>query len=273
MFQKTIKKPISFSGIGLHTGKNANITFKPAPVNTGIVFICQNKEVKLTIENITHTARYIAIGNKKNTIMTVEHLTAGLYISGICNLYIEIDNNEIPVMDESALSFVKLIRKCGIVIQKKVIIQKSLLKPVKLLEKDKFIIALPSKQLKITYAIDFDHPDLKNQSIHFDNITPEIFEKQIAPARTFGFQKEVDSLYKKGLALGGNLQNAVVLTDKGYLNKKLRFKDECIRHKVLDFIGVLAFLNQPINAHFIIYRSGHKFDIRFIKGISNNLTG
>ncbi len=271
MFQRTIKKSISFSGIGLHTGKKTGIIFKPVPVNTGIIFILKNNKIKLAAKNIIYTTRSMTIGNKETTIMTVEHLAASLYMSGITNLYVEIDNNEIPAMDGSALSFLKLIKKCGIVNQDKPIKKKFLTRPVKLIQEDKLIIALPSDRLRITYGIDFDHPDLKNQSIHFDDLTPEIFKKQIAPARTFGFQKEVDSLYKKGLALGGSLKNAVVLTDKGYLNKKLRFKDECIRHKVLDFIGALAFLNQLIDAHYMVYRSGHKFDIQFIKKLQKCL--
>ena len=130
---------------------------------------------------------------------------------------------------------------------------------------DKLIIAVPCDQLKITYGVDFNHPDLHFKSIHFDKITFKEFQKNIAPARTFGFYKEVSSLLDKGLAKGGNLKNAVVLTDDGYLNKKLRFKDECIRHKVLDFIGALAFINRPVKAHFFLYKSGHDFDLQFIK--------
>ncbi len=268
MLQNTIKNPFSFSGTGLHTGRKVNITLKPAPPGTGIVFNYNNKKVRLGLNNITNTTRSISIGRGGDPVRTVEHLTAALYMSNITDLYIDMDNNELPAMDGSGLPFLKLISRCGISGGKKQHNKISLKKPVKLIQKERFIIGLPSEKLKITYAVDFNHPDLKNSSIHFENITREIFKKQIAPARTFGFQKEVDSLFKKGLALGGSLENAVVLTDDGYLNKKLRFKDECIRHKVLDFIGILAFLIQPINGHFIIYKSGHEFDLQFIKKLN-----
>ena len=265
MFQKTIKKPVSFSGIGLHTGEKSTIFLKPAPADTGIIFILNNKKIRLSPDNISDTTRSINIGTGKERIMTVEHLSAALYMSGITNLYIHMDNNEVPAADGSSMPFIKLINRAGTRIQKKPVKKLGLDRPIRLIDKDRFIIGLPSDRLKITYGIDFDHPVLKNQSIHLDNITLKTFNKQIAPARTFGFEKEVDSLRKRGLALGGSLKNAVVLTDIGYLNKKLRFKDECIRHKVLDFLAMLSLLNQPIYGHFILYRSGHEFDLKFIK--------
>ena len=265
MIQKTIKKSISFSGTGLHTGNKIKITLKKAPEDHGIIFLYNNEKIPFNINHIAHTIRSITIGKKKKQIMTIEHLMASIYMEGITNLNIEIDHNEIPAMDGSAKQFLNIIKKCGIKTQKKKVPVLKITKPVQLIDKDKFIVALPSDQLKITYGVDFPHPELKNKTIYFQKITLPVFKKDIAPARTFGFEKEVNSLLKKGLALGGNLKNAVVLTENGYLNKKLRFKDECIRHKVLDFIGALAFINKPIRAHFIIYKSGHKFDLQFIK--------
>lgn len=271
MFQKTIKKVIYFSGNGLHTGKLSQVCLKPGKINSGINFILNKTIIPFTINNILPVQRSIIIGNKKNYIMTVEHLTAALYMLGITNLNIEVNNIEMPALDGSALSFLKILKKAGIQIQNITVLPLTLKNPIKVTNQDKFIIALPSDQLKITYAIDFNHPLLRNKSIHFDNINEKIFSKQIASARTFGFMDEVSILLKKGLAHGGNLNNTVVLSKDGILNKKLRFKDECIRHKVLDFIGALAFLNRPMLAHFLVYKSGHKLDIQLIKLLLKNL--
>ncbi len=265
MFQKTIKKIISFSGIGLHSGKKTNVLLQPSPINTGIIFQFKKIKIPLSIENVTDTVRSINISKKEINIITIEHLIASLYMLGITNLIINIDNNEIPSMDGSAAPFIKLIKKAGIHTQNKPLHLIFLKKPVKFIQKNKFIIALPSHELKITYHINFPHPVLRNQSIFFDKINEKTFIKHIAPARTFGFLNEVESLLKKGLALGGNLNNAVVLTETGLVNKKLRFKNECIRHKILDFIAALSFLHSPICAHFLIYKSGHKLDIQFVK--------
>ncbi|MBU1077494.1 MAG: UDP-3-O-acyl-N-acetylglucosamine deacetylase [Spirochaetes bacterium] len=270
MFQKTIKKIISFYGIGLHTGKQVTLSFHPAPAGSGIIFEIQNNKIELSISNIPKTLRSISIGKSSNTIMTIEHLAASLYMLGITNLIIRIDGTEIPALDGSALSFVKLLKKAHPLIQNSPIQPLFISHIIKIEEKDRFIIALPSHELKITYHINFPHPSLRHRVIHFNHIDEKVFIKKIAPARTFGFLNEVDSLIKKGLALGGDLNNAVVLADTGYVNKKLRFKDECIRHKVLDFIGALALLNRPVRGHFIVYRSGHDLDIRFIKKLKQD---
>jgi len=267
MIQKTIKNPVSFSGIGLHTGKVINVSLSPAPENTGIVFIVKNKKIKAELKNVCHTSRAIVLGSGKTTVSTVEHFLASLYIKGIFNILITLNEGEIPAMDGSALRFLDILKKCGISRQKKAIPVLKLKRPFTLSDKDKLIMALPSEQLKISYNIDFDHPFLRNQTIHFEKIDQKIFTDKIAPARTFGFKKEVDTLLKKGLARGGSLKNALVLTKQGYMNKNLRFQDECIRHKVLDFIGALALLNQPIQGQFRIFRSGHGFDIKFLKKI------
>lgn len=269
MFQKTIKRAVSFSGIGLHTGKKTSVTLEPAMENTGVVFNYNDSLINVTVNNIYNTTRSIGIRSKNINITTVEHLLAAIYMCGITNLIIKIDNKEVPALDGSAGQFLKLIIKAGFINQDKQVKPIILSSPIGLIEENKIIMAMPCDRLKITYSIDFKHPDLHDKSIHFDKVDLNIFQKNIAPARTFGFYKEVSSLLKKGLVKGGNLKNAVVLTDDGYLNKKLRFPDECIRHKVLDFIGALAFLNRPVIAHFFIYKSGHEFDLKFIKKIRN----
>ncbi len=265
MFQKTIKKEITFSGKGLHSGLNSIVKLIPSKPDTGITFFLNNHKIKLSLDNIFDTHRSMVLGTKTYHVMTIEHLIASLYMMGITNLFIELNNKEIPALDGSALSFIKIIKKAGIKNQNKKIKPLMIQKPILCIDKGKFIIGLPSNKFKISYHIDFDHPLLKNRLIHFKEINEKIFINQIAPARTFGFESEVKDLLKKGLAQGGDLNNAVVLSKNSYLNKKLRFKDECIRHKVVDFIGALAFLQRPVLGHFIVSRSGHYFDLKFIK--------
>ncbi len=266
MKQKTIKKSIEFSGLGIHTGAISKIKLKPLPENSGIIFK-RYKKIKLNITSISNTNRAITIGKKNNSIITIEHLIASLYMMGISNILIETVGPEIPALDGSAKKFLKLIEHAGIVEQPAPQNEIIIKKPIYVLKKDKYIAVLPSKTFDITYHINFEHPKLKNQFIHFTNITYQTFKKEIADARTFGFYEEVKDLLSRGLAKGGNLKNAVVLTKDGYLNKKLRFKNECIRHKVLDLIGCISILNAPIKGHFIAYRSGHNLDYELIKKI------
>ncbi len=203
--------------------------------------------------------------------MTIEHLSAALYMLGITNLFININNNEIPALDGSSKAFTKLFYKSGIYLQKKPIHLSFLKKNISVYDGEKFIIGLPSHKLKITYNINFPHPKLRHKTIFFNNINENVFKKEIGPARTFGFLNEVNDLLKKKLGLGGTLKNTVILTETGYVNNKLRFKDECIRHKVLDFIGALALVNRPVHAHFIIYKSGHKLDVKFMKKLIKSI--
>ncbi len=268
MNQKTIKKSINFSGVGIHTGKNTKVILHPLSEDSGIIFK-RTKKVKLDISNITDVKRAISIGNGKNIIRTIEHLIAAIFISGITNILIEVDNEEIPIFDGSAKHFLKLIEKAGIKEQKKPVSLIKISDPIFVINNDKFIGVIPSQHFGITYHINFPHPDLNNKVINFDKIDYKIFKREIAPARTFGFYKEVQDLLNRGFARGGSLYNTVVLTETGYLNKRCRFKDECLRHKVLDLIGCIGILGVPIIGHFIAYRSGHSLDFKLIKKIAS----
>ncbi len=267
MFQKTIKKIVKFTGTGIHTGELAEVVLKPLPEGSGVVFKKNNSKFLLGVESVFSTSRSITIGDASNNIMTVEHLIAALYMCGIRNVQVEIDGPEIPIMDGSSASFVDMIKAAGIVKQKKkdeiINIKDSIL-----VESDgRFIKVLPADKFGISYIIDFEHPNLHNQHIVYKKITDKIFRRKIAPARTFGFLSEVEALHERGLAMAGSIENAVVLTDTGYLNEKLRFKDECLRHKVLDLIGAISILGKPINGYFVVYKSGHSLDFELIKKI------
>lgn len=196
---------------------------------------------------------------------TVEHLLATLSALQIDNIEIWLDGDEIPIGDGSAKVFVDLLKdECIIQDKPKKICRPQ--KPIWVSTKDNHIVLLPSDELKITYTIDFDHPQVKTQFASFV-ITEEIFEKDIAPARTFGFLAEVESLYAQGLAKGGSLENAIVIGENGILNKNLRFKNELVRHKILDLIGDLTLIGTPILAHIIAVKSGHELNLKLVQKI------
>ncbi len=269
MFQKTIKKSIKFKGVGIHTGETVDVKLNPLPVNSGVVFKRNNDYFKLSVDSIFSTKRSMVIGNETNNIKTIEHLIAALYMAEISNILVEVKGGEIPIMDGSALSFFKLLNSAVIVAQTAEVPVISLKKPVVFEAADKFVAAIPSDRFGVSYTVDFPHPELRNRTVVIQNITKKVFKKQIAPARTFGFLEEVEQLRKNGLALGGSLKNAVVLTSTGYLNKKLRFKDECVRHKILDLIGAVSILGKRINSFFVAYKSGHSLDFELIKKINS----
>ncbi len=268
--QRTLKKEVSCVGIGLHTGKKVNMKVKPAPPNTGIIFIRKdiegNPEIPVNIENIGDTQRATNIVNNGYKVQTVEHLLATFYGFGIDNAIVELDAPEVPAMDGSAFSFVFLIQmEAGIAIQdefKKFLVIK---KPFRLEMNRSEIEVYPSNELRIEYYIDFDHPLLRNQYYDF-RFSTKNFIHEISRARTFGFLNEVKRLIEMGCAQGGSLDNAIILDDFRVLNPEgLRFKDEFVRHKILDFIGDIATLGIPIIGHFVVRKAGHSFNHFMLK--------
>lgn len=271
--QKTIQSSLSFIGIGIHSGQKSHLHLRPAKENTGIIFYILKSHTKikipLSIHNIGNLTRSVGLKKGKEEVHTIEHLLAALYILQITNIVIEVDNIEIPILDGSAFSFLSKIKKTGIKTQraKPQFLESS--KPFTVDFNDSFISYIPSNDTKITYVIDFPHPDLHNKVLHLD-LEKDNLIKEISKARTFGFEKEVKNLLKNNLGQGGNLKNTVILTKKGYLNKKLRYPDECLRHKILDFLGDMYISNRFIKGHFYIYKSGHKLDILFLKKFFHN---
>ncbi len=268
--QRTLKKETSCVGIGLHTGKKVNMKIKPAPVNTGIIFIRKDipgqPEIPVSFENVVAPERATNLIYNGYKVQTVEHLLAALYGCGIDNAIIEIDAPEVPAMDGSAAPFVFLIQMdAGILVQnafKKFFIIK---KTFRFEYNSSLILAYPSKELKIEYMIEFNHPLLRSQNYKFEFSTKK-FINEISRARTFGFLHEVDALKKMGLAKGGSLDNAIVLDNFRVLNPDgLRFEDECVRHKILDFIGDIATLGKPVIGHFVVKKSGHSVNHGMLK--------
>ncbi len=264
--QKTIAKPVSYSGIALHTGNRAKITFKPAPANYGVVFIRTDLNppvtIKADIAHVVSTARGTNLGVGDVRVHTVEHVLASLMGFGVDNLIIEMDANEPPVGDGSALPFVGMLKEAGIVEQNVARDFCFFREPVWFYDDAGTLIELPANELRFSCTIDFNHPKLQSQYLSL-LITPEIFEKEIAPARTFCFYHEVQALQDKGLIKGGSLDNAVVVGDDAIFSKEdLRFPNEFVRHKMLDIMGDLFLLGRPFKAHIIAVKSGHELNVK-----------
>ncbi|MCK4257806.1 MAG: UDP-3-O-[3-hydroxymyristoyl] N-acetylglucosamine deacetylase [Halanaerobiales bacterium] len=261
--QQTLVKPVSYTGISLHTGKDVTITCRPASLNTGISFrridLPGQPIIKVTPNNIISTKRCTSIGSIESNLVihTIEHLMAAISMTGIDNLEIEIDSEEPPVTDGSAIVFMNLLKGGGIVEQEGSIKMLQIREPLFVKENDATLVALPYDGFRISYTLSYTHQVIGTQYADY-MITNEIFEKEIASARTFGFQREVETLHKRGLALGGSLENAVLIGDDKIINS-LRFSNEFVRHKILDMVGDLA-VNGRVQGHFIGIKSGHSLN-------------
>ena len=271
MKRKTIAKEITYEGMGLHKGELIKIKLIPATKETGIIFkridLKENEnEVTMNLENTFDLTRGTNLKNKYDAkIHTIEHFLSVLSIFEITDLIIEIDGNELPIGDGSAKIFGELIKNTGTCNLNSEIEELIITEPVYLTKGDKHIIALPYDGFKITYTIKFDHTFLKTQMLEID-LNKENFLKEIAPARTFGFDYEIEYLKQNNLALGGTLDNAIVINKNGIDNPSgLRFEDEFVRHKILDIIGDLKVINRPIKGHIIAVKAGHALDIEFAK--------
>jgi len=212
------------------------------------------------------------LGDGINTIQTVEHILAALHTRGITDAILEIDSLEIPIMDGSSLPFMQAIELSNLYEFEEIVEPLKIQNAVWVVDGDKYLVILPSDTLKVTYHIDFKHPLLKGQS-YTTEINEMILENEILPARTFGFLRDVKALQEKGLALGGSLDNAIVLTDDGFLNETLRYDNECVRHKILDLIGDLSIIGRPIIGHILASKAGHALDISMGKLLLSKLTG
>jgi UDP-3-O-[3-hydroxymyristoyl] N-acetylglucosamine deacetylase len=259
--QQTLRKRVTIEGIGLHTGAPTEISFCPAPPNTGVYFVRRDlpgcPSVPVLAKHVQATAYATTLGNESFSVATVEHCLSSLTALQIDNLYIELSGPEIPICDGSAEIFYQELKKAGVVEQEEPRKYIFVTKPVYVGNQEKHAYVIPYNGLRITCTVDFPHPSIGLQKMDID-VNQTTFEKEVAPARTFGFLKDVEALRARGLARGGNLSNAIVLDDKGILNPGgLRFSDEFVRHKVLDAIGDLVTLGRPMMGHLVLYRAGH----------------
>lgn len=277
MKQRTIKQPIATTGVGLHKGNKVQLTLRPAPVNTGLVFrrvdLKPAVDIRADAELVRDTRMCTCLINDENVrVSTVEHLLAAVAAMGIDNLIIEVNSHEIPIMDGSSHPFIYLLQNAGIEEQgaaKKFIRIKE---AVRVEEDDKWAELLPHDGFRIDFAIDFDHPAIAdtNQVVSMDFSTHS-FLKDISRARTFGFMKDIEYLRANNLALGGSFDNAVVLDEFRILNSDgLRYDDEFVKHKILDAVGDLYMGGHAILGHLRAFKSGHALNNQLLRAVLQN---
>ena len=273
MKRRTIASEIEYTGVGLHKGED--IKMRLLPGDSGIVFKRVDlkegeNEISLDIANTFDLTRGTNLQNEYGAkVYTIEHFLSALAAANITDLVVELNGNELPICDGSAKVFIELFEKAKVKELESEVEPIVIKSPVYLTVGDKNIVALPYDGYKVTYAIRFEHSFLKSQLAEFE-VDLKTYKKEIAPARTFGFDYEIEHLKKNNLALGGTLENAIVVTKDGVLNPGgLRFEDEFVRHKMLDIIGDLKILNRPLKAHIIAIKAGHALDIEFAKLLKN----
>jgi len=271
--QRTIARQVSLSGIGIHTGKKARIIFKPATIDSGVTFIrtdiAASPRIKADVGSLASVPKFnrrSSIGNNQAQVQTVEHLMSCLSSLGIDNIDIEIDNLEVPGLDGSALNFLQALEEAGAAWQEKEKYIFAVTEPISVQEGPSSITILPAKDFSIAYTLDYDHPLLEAQFLELI-INPENFRTQLAAARTFCLQSEAKELQDQGLGLGANYDNTLVVGPKGVIKNKVRFKDEFVRHKILDLIGDLYLAGCPIRGKVIALKSGHALNLKIAQKI------
>jgi len=271
--QRTLKNAIRATGVGLHTGKKIYLTLRPAAENTGIVFRRVDFDQPVSIpgraDHVEDTQLATSLGRDGVRISTVEHLMAALAGLGIDNAYVDVSANEVPIMDGSAGPFVFLVQSAGIAEQRAAKRFIRIKKPIVIKEDDKWARFDPFSGFKVSFTIEFDHPMFKNraQTAEIDFSTTS-FVKEISRARTFGFMKDIEALRQRDLALGGSLDNAIVVDEYRVLNEDgLRYEDEFVKHKILDAIGDLYLLGHSLIGAFSGYRSGHALNNRLLRAL------
>ena len=271
MRQQTIAEKISCTGIGLHSGMPVQLSLFPARASSGIVFVRTDLDpvVEIPVRSgaVSSTRFATTLSNGKATVRTVEHLLAALYGLEIDNLRVEVNGPELPILDGSAASYVYLLRSAGVFTQRESNSVLRIHSPIVVHDGARRISIEPARVLRISYAVEFDHPSIGRQEYRME-ADPLHFEREISAARTFGFLSEVDGLRRSGFARGGSLENAVVLDDDGVMNTGgLRWPDEFVRHKVLDLFGDLATLGIRIQGHVSVERGGHSIHQKLVREI------
>jgi len=270
--QKTIIKEVFLKGSGIHTGNKVNVTLKPAPEDSGVTFIrtdiVGSPRIKADIESLIEqrSSRRSSIGNNQAGVQTIEHLMASLSSLGIDNIDIEIDSDELPGLDGSAIDFVEALERAGIAGQEKQKYIYAVKEPIIIQEGSSSITVLPYPEFKISYTLNYDHPMLSSQFLEL-TINADSFKQEIASARTFCLESEANQLQSQGLGQGANYENTLVVGKVGVIKNKLRFQDEFVRHKILDLIGDLYLAGCPMRGHVVALRSGHSLNLQIARKI------
>ncbi|HEU5163231.1 MAG TPA: UDP-3-O-acyl-N-acetylglucosamine deacetylase [Thermoanaerobaculia bacterium] len=267
--RKTISTPVAIEGIGIHSGIYTKVELHPAAAGAGLTFIrtdLHHLRIPALLASTTALDYATSVGKDDVSIGTVEHLLSAVHAAGITDLDIRIDGPEVPIIDGSALPFVHLIEAAGTRELGETISAMRIRRPIEVADGIKKIRIEPADHLSIEYGIDFDHPTIGRQRVAFD-YDYRTFANDIAPARTYGFLRDVEKLRAAGLARGGSVENCIVLDDSGVMNGPLRFGDEFVRHKVLDLLGDLALLGRPIRGKITASRAGHALHSQLVAAI------
>jgi UDP-3-O-[3-hydroxymyristoyl] N-acetylglucosamine deacetylase len=271
-FESTVMRPVEASGVGLHSGVPVRIRILPAPPSTGIVFLrtdLDNFPIPASWRHVARVSYATSLMRQGVLISTTEHLLSVFYSMGIDNVYVEIDNLEVPILDGSGLPFVGLIERAGVRHYRRKRRYLRIRRPVSVEDKGKRISILPADSFRLTCDTDYPAP-VGRQSIEME-VTPERYASEIAFARTFGWQSDLDQMRNMGLIRGASLENAVCFTNGGVMNPEgLRASDECCRHKALDLIGDLALLGRPLLGHVIAERAGHAMHAALVARIMSD---
>ncbi len=275
--QKTVARPARFRGAGVHTGIAAELKIAPAEADRGIIFVRSDlpgrPEIPAAVDKVSGTARGTSLGPEGAGVKTVEHLLAALSGLEVDNAVVEMNGPELPMGDGSARPFVELVREAGI---RRLAAPRrfwTLSRPVALETPEGIIAALPAGRLRIACAVAFPDPLLDTQYRDL-TLDPEVFARELAPARTFGFYREALPLFRQGLIKGTSLDNTVVIGPGAVFSRGgLRFADECVRHKMLDLLGDLALLGGPLQATVVAVRPGHRLNIDFVRKLKEALDG
>ncbi|MFL5301388.1 MAG: UDP-3-O-acyl-N-acetylglucosamine deacetylase [Anaeromyxobacteraceae bacterium] len=266
-YQRTVAKRVSCTGVGLHTGMPATLSLAPAAPDTGIVFVRRDLgvEIPARADNVVDTTLSTTLGVNSARVATVEHVLAALTGMGVDNCRVEVDGPEIPILDGSAAPFVYLVREAGVRQQRPGKRFLLLQRAVEVRDGDKLARLEPAQEMSIRFTVDFDHPLVTDQSFDF-TFSDRRFAREVAPARTFCFVRDIERMKAAGLAKGGTLENAIVIDDFSILNPGgLRFPDEFARHKVLDAVGDLSLVGMPLIAAFTARKSGHAMNQALVR--------
>jgi UDP-3-O-[3-hydroxymyristoyl] N-acetylglucosamine deacetylase len=272
-YETTVERAVGAKGVGLHSGVPVAIRILPAPPGSGIVFRrtdLSNFEVPASWKYVQRVSYATSLMRQGVLISTTEHLLSTFYAMGIDNAYIEIDNLEVPILDGSGKPFAELIREAGIRQSRRKRKYLSIRRPVSMEANGKKISIVPAEWFHLTCEVEFKHPLVGRQVLEME-VTPERYENDIAPARTFGFEQELDQMRNMGLIRGATLESAVCFAPQGVLNPGgLRFSDEPCRHKALDLIGDLALIGRPLLGHVIAERAGHAMHVGLVAKIMSD---
>jgi UDP-3-O-[3-hydroxymyristoyl] N-acetylglucosamine deacetylase len=264
--QLTIQHPVEIEGIGLHTAVQSRLRLVPAPADTGVVFRrvdLDNFEIQADVANVARVSYATSLMKQGVLISTTEHLLAALYCCGIDNIYVELNALELPILDGSSRPFIEMLARAGTRRLRRQRRYIHVLKPLEFSDGDRRIGIYPADEFRVHCFVDYHHPCAGPQEIEMP-VNRETFSRELAPARTFTFVKELVALQKMGLIRGGSLANAIVMDDNSILNGPLRFADEFVRHKALDLIGDLALVGRPLQGRLVAHKAGHALHTQLV---------